>query len=502
MKASIILISVAAVLARAGTVAPVSPNNLPSGLPSEKTAKVILNFTPRHREWVTVPLGSAHVLAFVVYPERSDKAPVVTVTARDQGASDWIRAVADQVAAAGFIAVVPDVLTGLGPKGGDTDSFRNPAEVASALARLGAEQIARRTEAVRKYALALPAANGLSAGLEANAAASRMETAVGERHATFTLDEQGWTRALEFLNHQTGNHPVFAPNNDEHAAHYAMLAKAQASGGADGRQHAGAAQQAVAANLSEKQPGIPANYYTAKSTVAHSKLRKEWVDIPVGDVKLHTWIEYPEGNGKAGTVIVMQHGTGMDNWVRAVADQLAHDGFIAVAPDIWSGTGAGGGGLDSFQFVDDAIKAGVKVGPDETMRRFKAARDYALKLPRSNGKTASLGFCAGGGNSFRFAGEVPDLNAAVVFYGTPPDEAIMSRIKAPVLGFYGENDARVTSTVPATITAMEKLGKVYEPHIYPKATHSFVMFQDAGANTAAIDDAWPRAIAFLKKHIG
>ena len=70
------------------------------------------------------------------------------------------------------------------------------------------------------------------------------------------------------------------------------------------------------------------------------------------------------------------------------------------------------------------------------------------------------------------------------------------------MGIYGENDARGTSTVQATIAAMERLGKVYEPHIYPKATHSFVMFQDAGANTAAIADAWPRTIAFLKKHIG
>lgn len=469
MKKIFFLAVMTVVAAPAGSIAPVSPNNLPSGLPSEKTAKIILNFTPRHREWVTVPVGSANVLAFVVYPERSDKAPVVMVTARGQGATDWIRAVADQVAAAGYIAVVPDVV---------------------------GEQIDRRTQAVLKYALALPAANGLSASLEADTRASRMETVAGAQRASFTLDQQGWTEAIHYLNEQTGNHPVFAPNNDEHAAHYAMLAKAQASGGAERGE-----AKSSGVNLAEKEPGIPANYYTAKSTVAHSKLRKEWVDIPVGDVKLHTWVEYPEGNGKAGIVIVMQHGTGMDNWVRAVADQLAHDGFIAVAPDIWSGTGAGGGGLDSFQFVDDAIKAGVKVGPDETMRRFKAARDYALKLPRSNGKTASLGFCAGGGNSFRFAGEVPELDAAVVFYGTPPDAAIMARIKAPVLGFYGENDARVTSTVPATITAMEKLGKVYEPHIYPKATHSFVMFQDAGANTAAIEDAWPRAIAFLKKHI-
>jgi dienelactone hydrolase len=65
----------------------------------------------------------------------------------------------------------------------------------------------------------------------------------------------------------------------------------------------------------------------------------------------------------------------------------------------------------------------------------------------------------------------------------------------------GENDARVTSTVQATIAAMERRGN-YEPHIYPKATHSFVMFQDSGASAAAIEDAWPKAIAFLKKHIG
>jgi len=482
----------------AASVSIVSPAKLPSGLPSEKTAKTILNFTPRHREWASVPFDGASVLAFVVYPERSDKAPVVVVTARDQGASDWIRAVADQVAAAGFIAVAPDVLTGLGPKSGDTDSFHSPADVASALERLGSGQIARRILAVKNYALALPAANGQSVSLEFDMRESKIQAAIDspgaeKNRASFPPNEQGWTQALEYLTKQTGDKPVFAANNDEPAAHYAMLAKAQESdaGGPNRDRDV----------LLPAAPNLPANYYTAKSTVARSKLKKEWVDIPVGDVKLHTWIEYPVGKGKAGVVIVMQHGTGMDTWVRAVADRLAHDGFIAVAPDIWSGTGADGGGIDSFQFVDDAIKAGVKVGPEETMRRFKAARDYVLKLPRANGKTASLGFCAGGGNSFRFAGEVPDLNAAVVFYGTPPDEAIMAQIKAPVLGFYGENDARVTSTVQPTITAMERLGKVYEPHIYPKTTHSFVMFQDAGANTAAVTDAWPRAIAFLKKHI-
>jgi hypothetical protein len=66
----------------------------------------------------------------------------------------------------------------------------------------------------------------------------------------------------------------------------------------------------------------------------------------------------------------------------------------------------------------------------------------------------------------------------------------------------GENDARVISTVQTTIAAMERRGKIYEPHSYLKAARSFVMFQDSGANTAAIEDAWPKAIALLKKHIG
>jgi len=122
-------------------------------------------------------------------------------------------------------------------------------------------------------------------------------------------------------------------------------------------------------------------------------------------------------------------------------------------------------------------------------------------LPRANGKSGTIGFCAGGGHSFRFAGEVPGVNAAVVYYGTPPDDAGMARIKAPVLGFYGENDARVTSTVEPTIAKMEKLGKIYEPHVYPKATHSFLYFQEMAGNPAATNDAWPRTIAFFKKHL-
>jgi len=77
----------------------------------------------------------------------------------------------------------------------------------------------------------------------------------------------------------------------------------------------------------------------------------------------------------------------------------------------------------------------------------------------------------------------------------------MARINAPVIGFYGENDVRVTATVEPTIAKMKALGKTYEPHIYSKTTHSFVLFQEVGGNPGAVKDAWPRAIAFLNKQL-
>ena len=171
-----------------------------SGLPSERSARAVLNSTPRHREWVSVPVGSTAMLAFVVYPERSDKAPVVVVTEQKDGASDWIRAVSDQVAAEGFIAVVPELL-------------------------IRPESRADVIDAVRRYAVALPAATGQSADLQFDRETGRAVTG----SSTFSMDAKGWREAIAYLNAQTNNRPVFAANQhqDEHAEHYAMMAMAR-----------------------------------------------------------------------------------------------------------------------------------------------------------------------------------------------------------------------------------------------------------------------------------
>src|SRR5215475_7199848 len=195
---------------------------------------------------------------------------------------------------------------------------------------------------------------------------------------------------------------------------------------AAGQGRGDAARGARGGGLANKVPDLPAGAFTASSTVAHTTLQHEWVDIPFGGARLHTWIEYPAGAGKAPVVIVMSHEAGLDDWMRAIADQLASHGFIAIAPDILSGRGPNGGNMNAFKFPADVIQAIAKIPEEELIRRYKVARDYALKLPRANGKSASVGIGMGGADSFRFAAEVPDLDGAVVFYGTSPADSVLA----------------------------------------------------------------------------
>ena len=134
------------------------------------------------------------------------------------------------------------------------------------------------------------------------------------------------------------------------------------------------------------------------------------------------------------------------------------------------------------------------------MADLDAVTDYVKKLPAASGKVAVGGFCWGGARTFSFATQRPDLSAAFVFYGTGPQE--VSGIRAPVYGFYGENDARVNATIPASEEAMKAAGKKYEPVIYAGAGHGFMRSGEApdanDANKKAREDAWKRWLAVLK----
>jgi carboxymethylenebutenolidase len=123
-------------------------------------AKQALAKSPRHQEWVQVKHGDRTVQTFVVYPEVSKKAPVVIVIHEIFGMSDWVQSVADQLAAAGYIAVAPDLLSGMAPNGGRTSDFADVDAVRQAISKLPPDQITSDLNAVADYAKKLPASNG------------------------------------------------------------------------------------------------------------------------------------------------------------------------------------------------------------------------------------------------------------------------------------------------------------------------------------------------------
>lgn len=253
-------------------------------------------------------------------------------------------------------------------------------------------------------------------------------------------------------------------------------------------------------------PGTPAHVERA---LAESSRHGEWVDIPLsGGAPLNTWVVYPERSDKAPVVLVIHDIRGLSDWARAVADQLAQDGFVAIAPDFLSGKGPDGGGTASLgNNVGQTIRT---LTQEEVVTRLDAAMSYGAKLPASNGRTGVLGFCWGGTQSFGYAIAQPELGAAVVFYGSVPGstdasvpEERLAAIKAPVLGLYAGNDARINATLPPTIAAMMRLNKTYEYHTFEGAGHGFTSRQDGadGANLTATQHAWPLALHFLRRHL-
>ena len=150
------------------------------------------------------------------------------------------------------------------------------------------------------------------------------------------------------------------------------------------------------------------------------------------------------------------------------------------------------------------VKLVLESAQGETVARLNAVRDYAMRLAAANGKVATIGFCWGGGRSFAYAAAQPALNAAVVYYGTSPETPELAGVRAPVLGHYGGDDARVNATIAPAEAELKKLGRSYEPHVYEGAGHGFLRQQTGrdGANAKATAQAWPRTIAFLREHVG
>jgi carboxymethylenebutenolidase len=219
----------------------------------------------------------------------------------------------------------------------------------------------------------------------------------------------------------------------------------------------------------------------AKTRLEASPRHHEYVSLKAGGRTVEAFVDYPEVNTKAPVVILIHEIFGLSDWAKEMADELAGQGFIVIAPDLLSGMGPNGGGSSEFPSQDAITKAVSGLDPAGVMAALDAAADYGKTVPAANGKLAVVGFCWGGGKSFAFAAHRHDLSAAFVFYG--PGPADVSTVTAPVYGFYAGNDMRIGATVPATTDAMKAAGKKYEPVTYDGAGHGFMRAGEDPNNT-------------------
>jgi carboxymethylenebutenolidase len=241
----------------------------------------------------------------------------------------------------------------------------------------------------------------------------------------------------------------------------------------------------------------------AQATLQKSPRHQEWVTVKHGDRSVETFVVYPESKDRRPVVLIIHEIFGMTDWVEDLADQVAAAGYIAVAPDLLSGMGPSGGRTSAFD-PSKVTEAVSHLDGDQVTADLLAAADYGEKLPASNGKLFVVGFCWGGGQSFRFATNRSDLSSAFVFYGPPPDKDAMARIHAPVYAFYAGNDARIDATIPDATANMKAAGKAYEPVTYDGAGHGFMRAGEApdanDANKKARADSWVRLKALLEQH--
>lgn len=248
----------------------------------------------------------------------------------------------------------------------------------------------------------------------------------------------------------------------------------------------------VAPAAAPAQQADPAQERLEKSPRHH-----EWVDIKTGSGRtVRAFVVYPEVDRPVPAVVVIHENRGLTDFERSVADLLAEAGYVAVAPDLLSQTGPEGGNTDSYPSRDAAREGIYKLPPDQVTADLDATVKYVRGLDATTEAVAVAGFCWGGGQSFRYATDNTSLAAAFVFYGTAPEPDAMKAIAAPVYGFYGGRDFRISGQVPEVEKAMKAAGKTYEPVIYDGAGHGFFRAGAApdanDADRKAREAAWTR----------
>jgi carboxymethylenebutenolidase len=224
----------------------------------------------------------------------------------------------------------------------------------------------------------------------------------------------------------------------------------------------------------------------------------EWIYIKRGQDSIRAYVAYPERKTKAPAVIVIHEIFGLTDWEPKVADRLAKEGFVAVLPDLLSSKY----GITPAD-PDSGRKLIAQLEPDRITADLNAVYAYVNGLPSvATDQIGTMGFCWGGGQSFRYATNNPKLRAAVVAYGPAPDTADLKKIQAPVLGIYGENDERINASLPMVTAEMQSAGKTFTSEVYPGTGHGFLKPGRQGSDGPQVEKAWARILEFYRARLG
>ena len=274
-------------------------------------------------------------------------------------------------------------------------------------------------------------------------------------------------------------------------------------------------------STSQGNTALPPSNSTAKARLAASPRHGEWVKVawePGSSDSLMAWVVYTStSTAKTPVVVVVHEIFGLSSWVRGVADQVAADGFIAVAPDLVSRVR---GGPSTEELTGDSARKIIQgVNTTERNRGIVAVARYAMSQASAAPRYAVIGYCWGGATVFAHAvnGGTSGFVGGVAYYGTPymtgpvPNADSLAKITKPVMLLNGSKDQRIAAAMPAIDSTMKALGKSYVGVNYPGAVHGFLRAQDdpkaqrdeaeEQANLAATRDAWPRMLSFLRRNL-
>jgi carboxymethylenebutenolidase len=218
------------------------------------------------------------------------------------------------------------------------------------------------------------------------------------------------------------------------------------------------------------------------------------IELPSNSHQTPGYLSKPDGDGPFPAVVAIQEWWGLVGHIKDVADRFAAEGFVTLAPDLYHGQIA--------EEPNEARKLAMALDREKAIQEIAAAAKYLRSLPNVNGKVGIVGWCMGGGLALSAAANEAGADASVCFYGRPLDARDTAKLKAPVLGLYGEKDGgNPLSIVQDFDKELEKAGVQHKIHVYAGAEHAFFNDGRPAFHPEAAADAWKQTLAWFRQYL-